>query len=88
MAYSFFKKSREMFEKIMSYCAFEPNFGYKQRKGVREIVHQLKLEFYYVDKKVEDVIRSNITPIIVSHIFFFFFRVQIELKLICIYYET
>ena len=45
----------------------------------REITHQIKLEFYFVEKKNEIVIRSNITQIVVSHIFFFLCANKIEI---------
>ena len=40
-----------------------------KEKVTRELVHQLKLEFSYVPRKMENVIRSTITPIVLPQFF-------------------
>ena len=50
-----------------------------KEKEAREIVHELKLEFYYVDRKMKNIIRSNFTLIVVPNNFIYF-RVQTGLK--------
>ena len=55
-----------------------------KQKVAREIFHQLKLEFYYVDRKMKNVILSNFTSIVLSHNFTYF-RVQTGLKYVLEY---
>ena len=71
----------------MSNCAFEPNFGHKHKKVAHEIVQQPKLDFYYVDRKMENVILSNFTSIVVPHNFIYLL-VQTRFKCMLKYFAS
>ena len=55
-----------------------------KEKVARRIVHELKLEFHYVDRKMENAIRSNFTSMVAPHNFIYF-RVHTELKCMLVY---